>query len=435
VRSTIEWSVRLLDPGATAAFQALSVFAGPFTIDAAEAVLAASDDDALSRIEALIDASLLWQHERDGVRVFGMLVLVRAFAREWADAEAAAAARERWVSYYAGLARQAPMRMRASDQLVWMRRLDAEAENLASVMRHLLDQSRLDEAAEYAWALYLYLWIAGLLGVVRGWMDELLRRAAREGIALAPRTEAIALYFTRAIGYWQDPGLDVLPGLQTSADLIDQSGDPASAALARVSVALAHLSAPTGPDLPAARAALEQGLAGFTGAGDSWGQAMTLVTLGRVDLAMQDIAGAAGRFDESFRLASSAGEMLGIVIAQHHRGWPKLFTGDLAGAEEDFAESLDTSVAMHHDEGVAYGLEGLAAVRAAQGDATQAGLLVGAAQSLRRRTGLLNPAGLALYGPLVEALRRPARGGSDRPCRTLSRQPSLSPPAAGSAAS
>ena len=411
VRSTIEWSVRLLDPGATAAFQALSVFSGPFTIDAAEAVLAASEDDVFSRIEALVDASLLWQHERDGVSVFGMLVLVRAFAREWADAEAAAAARERWVSYYAGLAWQAPMRMRASDQLGWMRRLDAESENLASVMRHLLDQARLDEAAEYAWALYLYLWIAGLLGVVRDWMDELLTRAERDGIALAPRTEAIALYFTRAVGYWQDPGLDVLPGLQTSADLFDESGDPASAALARVSVALAHLSAPSGPDLPGARAALEQSLAGFTGAGDSWGQAMTLVALGRIDLAMRDVGGAAGRFDESFRLASSAGEMLGIVIAQHHRGWPKLFSGDLAGAEEDFAESLDTSVAMHHDEGVAYGLEGLAAVRAAQGDAAQAGLLVGAAQSLRRRTGLLNPAGLALYGPLVEALR--AGGASE----------------------
>ena len=71
------------------------------------------------------------------------------------------------------------MRMRGSDQLAWMRRLDAEAENLASVMRHLLDAARLDEAAEYAWSLYLYLWIGGLLGVVRDWMAELLdaRRA------------------------------------------------------------------------------------------------------------------------------------------------------------------------------------------------------------------------------------------------------------------
>ena len=122
----------------------------------------------------------------------------------------------------------------------------------------------------------------------------------------------------------------MLPGLQSSAALFDEAGDAASGALARVSVALAYLSAPTGPDLPAARAALEQGLAGFSGAGDSWGQAMTLVTLGRIDLATQDVPAAAARFDESYRLASSAGEMLGIVIAQHHRGWPKLFSGDVA---------------------------------------------------------------------------------------------------------
>jgi signal transduction histidine kinase len=419
VRSTIEWSARMLDAPTMSAFEALSVFAGPFTFEAAEAVLGGSGSsaeiDAYTALEALIDTSLLWQHERDGERVFGMLVLVRAFARECAardtSASATAAARERWVSYYLALARQAPERMRGPGQLGWMRRLDAEAENLASVMRHLLDSSRLDEAAEYAWSLYLYLWIAGLLGVVRDWMAELLERAASEGIPLAPRTEAIGLYYTGAVTYWQDAAVDVLPGLRRGAELFRQSGDAAGAALTRVSIALAHLSGPTGPDLAAARAALEEGLAEFTGAGDSWGQAMSLVALGRVDLAMKDTAGAAQRFDESFRLASSAGEMLGIVIAQHHRGWPKFFTGDIPGAEEDFAEALDTSVAMRHDEGIAYGLEGLVAIRAAQGDAEGAGLLLGAAQRLRRRTGIVNPAGFTLYGPLIEALR--ASGGGD----------------------
>jgi predicted ATPase len=412
VRSTIEWSARMLDGPTMAAFEALSVFAGPFTFEAAEAVLgrgSAGSVDAFTALEALIDASLLWQHERDGERVFGMLVLVRAFARECAGRESSASAtadaRERWVAYYLALGRQAPERMRGPGQLGWMRRLDAEAENLASVMRHLLDSGRLDEAAEYAWSLYLYLWIAGLLGVVRDWMAEVLDRAQQGGIALAPRTEAIALYYSRAVAYWQDPQFDVLPGLRRSAELFDESGDPAGAALARVSEGLAQLSAPSGPDFAGARATLEQSLAGFTGAGDSWGQAMTLVTLGRMDLALQDPAGAAERFDESFRLASSAGEMLGIVIAQHHRGWPKLIAGDVAGAEDEFAEALDTSLAMDHDEGVAYGLEGLAAIRAAQGDPQQTGLLVGAAQRLRRRTGLLNPAGL-LFGPFVDALRQ-----------------------------
>lgn len=416
VRNTIEWSVRMLDHEATAAFEALSVFSGPFTFDAAEDVLGTTgeDDGAFAAIEALIDTSLLWQQERDGIRVFGMLALVRAFARQRAESPSAtaavAAAKERWISHYLALGREASSGMRTADQLEVVRRLDAESDNLAASMRHLLDSSRLDEAAEFAWSLYMYLWIGGLLGLVRDWMSELLERAERDGIALGPRTEAIALYFTRAVAYWQDPGFDVVPGLQRAAALFEQSGDTAGAALTRVSIGLAYLSAPTGPDLAAGHAALEQSLTGFRAAGDVWGQAMTLVTLGRIDLATQDIDGAAQRFEQSLQLASSTGQMLGIVIAQHHRGWPKFLVGDTEGAERDFSEALDMSLAMRHDEGIAYGFEGLAAVRAAQRNAEQAGLLIGATQRLRRRSGLINPAGLAFSEPLVAALREAGEG-------------------------
>lgn len=418
-RSVIEWSVRLLDDDTTAAFEALSVFAGPFTIDAAEAVLTGDDlkGDAFAAMEALLDASLLWQQDRAGVRVFGMLALVRAFARERSHAGGdstsnarVSAARDRWAAYYLSLAQQTPGRVRGTGELEFIGLLNAEAENLAAVMRFLLDAARLDEAAEFAWALYHYLWITGLLGVVRGWMGELLEIAQQRGRALPERTEAIARYYTGAVAYWQDPDLDVIPGLRRSAELFDRAGDPAAASLARVSLGLGHLSSSAGPDFAAGRAALETALAGYRSAGDAWGQAMVLVTLGRIDLAAQDVPGAAGRFDESLALATSAGEMLGIVIAQHHRGWPKFLSGDIAGAEEDFAEALDTSCAMAHDEGIAYGLEGLTAVRAAQGDAAQTGLLIGAAQRLRRRTGLLNSAGLSFATPFVEALRAGGAG-------------------------
>ncbi|MCR2764212.1 DUF4062 domain-containing protein [Microbacterium sp. zg.B48] len=411
VRSTIEWSVRLLDAEAIAAFESLSVFSGPFTFAAAADVLG---DGAVAAMEALVDTSLLWQHERDGVQVFGMLALVRAFARERAQApeaaDAVAAAQDRWVAHYIAVAHDAAVRMRTAEQVAVIRELDAERENLAAIVRHLLDTARLDDAADFAWSLYLYVWIAGLLGVVHDWMAELLERADRDGIELSTRTEAIALYFTRAVTYWQDPDVDVLPGLRRAAELFEKCGEPESAALTQVSIGLAYLSAPTGPDLASGRAALEKGLAGFRGAGDRWGQAMILVTLGRIDMASQDVAAAAQRFDESLALASSAGETLGVVIAQHHRAWPRFLRGDLDGAESDFAEALDTSMAMRHDEGITYGLEGLAAVRAAQRNAEQTGLLVGAAQRLRRHTGLVNPGGLAFYGPLVDALREFGEG-------------------------
>jgi predicted ATPase len=428
VRSTIEWSVRLLDDEAIAAFEALSAFSGPFTFEAAEAVLGAVGSgaegaadagpdgtaiDPYTAIEALLDASLLWQRDRDGAHVFGMLVLVRAFARERAAravaARAASRAVDRWVSHYVGLAAQTPARMRGTDQLAWMRRLDAEAENLASVMRHLLDAGRFDEAAEYAWSLYLYLWIGGLLGVVRDWMAEVLD-AAEGGAALAPRTEAIALYYNGAVGYWQDPAFDARPALQRSAELFDEVGDIAAAALSRASLGLAYVAGSTDPDLASAREILERSRADFTAAGDVWGEGMALVPLGRIDLAMGDGPGALERFEKSLRLASSAGELLGIVIAQHHRAWPKLFAGDVDGAEQDFAESLENSLAMRHDEGIAYGLEGLASVRAARGQTQHAGLLVGAAARLRRRTGIQNPAGFALWQPMMDRLRAGGEG-------------------------
>ena len=222
--------------------------------------------------------------------------------------------------------------MRTADQPGVMRRLGRRSGEPRRGHAHLLDAARLDEAAEFAWSLYLYVWISGLLGVVRDWMAELLERAERDGTPLAPRTEAIALYFTRAMAYWQDPGVDVLPGLQSSAALFEQSGDQASAALAGVSMALAYLSAPTGPELPSARAALEASLAGFRearrclGSGDGPGHARP-----RRPGHPRMSRGAANGSTRASGWRRPPGEMLGIVIAQHHRGWPKFLAGDIDG--------------------------------------------------------------------------------------------------------
>ena len=65
---------------------------------------------------------------------------------------------------------------------------------------------------------------------------------------------------------------------------------------------------------------------------------------------------------------------------------------------------------MGHDEGVAYGLEGLVAIRAAQGDAERPGCCSGAAERLRRRTGLVNAAGFTSTGRSSRRCARPAAG-------------------------
>lgn len=408
IRSTIEWSVRLLDDPARDALALLSVFSGAFSREAATAVLDAPT--AEESLDALLDASLVQVRENRGVRVFTLLVLVRAYASELGEASAVAAARERWIDHYRQVASASEAGVRGEDELEWLRALDAESENIAAVMRWLLDHRRLDDAAETAWSLYLALWLNGLLGVVQNWMSELLAVAERESLPLSPRTEAIALYYANAISFWRNPDTDVAPGLRRSASLFDAVGAASGAALARVSLGLALLARPEGPDVAGASEALAAAISGYRSADDPWGLAMALVTQGRLDLAMGDVAAARRNFDEAPAVAARQEERLALVISQHHRGWGRLLHGEIDAADADFSEGLDVSIAMNHDEGVAYGLEGLLGVAAARGDARRAGRLMGAAQTLRRRTGIVNLAGFALYDPAVAALREAGAG-------------------------
>ena len=420
---TIGWSVDLLDDDARTALTALSVFAGTFTLDAAEAVLGpVGIADPLSAIESLLDASLLSRLHQEGVPAFRLLAFVRAYARERAAPEADRVATDAWIAHYRELARNAATQLRGPDQLSWLAALELESDDLAHVMRTLLDRRDFDGAADYAWSLYLFLWIGGYLGLVQDWMTQLLDAASRAGTTpatetpppvappISARTRAIALYYANAIRLWEDLEFDTAPGVQASRDLFREAGDTWGAALAGVSVALALLARPSGPEVEGATAELVRSLEGFREVGDTWGQAMALVMLGRIDMLRGDIRSALARFEESLALARSQGERLGIGIALNHRGWAKLLSGDAVGGRDDFGAGLDGSLALGHDEGIAYGLEAYVGLRAIEGDAVGAGRVLGAAHALRRRKGILNPGAFEFYMIPLGALREAGRG-------------------------
>lgn len=408
---TIQWSVDLLDDETRRALAVLSVFTGTFALASAERVLSgAGITDPAGALEALVDASLVGRDARGLAPAFRLLSLVRRYAGTLLDEGQRTHSVAAWVDSYRDLAADAAAGLRGDRQLEWLARLELETENLAGVMRTLLDGRKLDEAADYAWALYLYLWIGGYLGLVQSWMSELLATADGSGITLSRRTRAIALYYVNAVRFWQDPDYDPVPGMTSSRDLFLATDDDVGAALASVSLGLAYLARGAHPDFPAAVQALEHSLDDFRSGGDAWGEAMALVMLGRIDMLAGGIPSARERFETSYALATSQRERLGIVIAQNHRGWAKFLAGDLDGAVHDFAEGLDISLALGHDEGIAYGLEGFVGVRAAQGDAVAAGRLLGTALRLRRRKGILNPGAFEFYMVPLEALREAGRG-------------------------
>lgn len=86
LRTTVDWSYKLLDADDGDAFVRLSVFAGSFDLSGAEAVLnGRSEIEVLDVLAALADKSLLTVDNVDGVRRYRYLETIRSYAEDRLD--------------------------------------------------------------------------------------------------------------------------------------------------------------------------------------------------------------------------------------------------------------------------------------------------------------------------------------------------------------
>jgi predicted ATPase len=398
LRRTIEWSTQLLGEDERRLLSRLGVFVGGFTLEAVESVCAGDDTDVLSMLGVLVDSSLVRQEERPRQTYFTILATVREYALEQLEASGSLAdLRRAHADYYARVAAHADRMLDGEQQVEWMSRLVDDRDNLRAAERFFLDTEDWENATAFAWSLYLYWWIGGHLGEVRGWMEEVLAADA----ALSPAARARALYFTGAIRFWQDPVEGITQTLTESAALFDQEGLPRERALTLVSVALAAMERGDAED---AEAVLETSVHLFRGAEDRWGEAMALVSLGLAATLRQKLTSALNRFEESLALTLRQKDKLGSAIALHHCGWAHLLLGDVEVATAQFEDALVLSRDLGHNEGVAYGLEAMTAVAAQTADVVRAGRLFGASQAVREQSGLHNAPSISFHrswvGPL-----------------------------------
>ena len=161
LRALIDWSHNLLGEAERTVLRRLSVFAGGWTIEAAEAVGAGEGvdgSDVLDLLTQLVNKSLVMFEERTGQARYRMLETIRQYAREkLVESGENEAVRDRHLSFFVRLAEEAAPELLGKDVKAWLDRLEREIENVRMALdwakgtARLRDGLRLATALEWFW--------------------------------------------------------------------------------------------------------------------------------------------------------------------------------------------------------------------------------------------------------------------------------------------
>jgi predicted ATPase/DNA-binding SARP family transcriptional activator len=138
LKATIDWSYDLLAPNERLLLQRLSVFAGGWTLEAAETVCAdegraensLSSLDVIDLLTQLVDKSLVIASIQAGGVRYHLLETIRQYARDrLMETGLGVEVRGRHLAYFARLSAEAKPHLRATGMVEWLERLEQELDN------------------------------------------------------------------------------------------------------------------------------------------------------------------------------------------------------------------------------------------------------------------------------------------------------------------
>jgi len=138
LRNLIDWSYDLLPENERALFRRLSIFAGGWTLKAAEAVCAGDNLESFEVLDLLVhlvDKSLVITDTLEGVNRFRLLETIRQYARErLIESQEENLFARTHAAYFTELAERSSSEMWGRNQGSWLKRLEAENDNLRAAL-------------------------------------------------------------------------------------------------------------------------------------------------------------------------------------------------------------------------------------------------------------------------------------------------------------
>ena len=196
LRALIDWSYDLLSENERLLLRRLSVFAGGWTLEAAEEICSGDGIetyDVLDLLAQLLNKSLALVMEGPQSREtrYRMLETIRHYAREkHLEADGSEIVRNRHLSYFVKLAEQAELELFRSNQIFWLNKLDDEIDNFRIALEWAF-AINVESGLRIASSLWRFWDVRGYLKEVGDWLHQLL-----EGyhIADTPHARSLAIY-------------------------------------------------------------------------------------------------------------------------------------------------------------------------------------------------------------------------------------------------
>jgi predicted ATPase/DNA-binding CsgD family transcriptional regulator len=411
LRATIAWSHDLLTEGARRLLATCSVFAGGASLEAIETVCGAAVDigpPVLDGLAELLDQSLMRQLRRPGPARYALLETIREFAAEQLDQMPEADdIRTAHAATFLALAEADGRVQPGLARRDWLERVEAEHNNIRAALGWYREHGP-SAALRMAAAMAAFWSLRGHHTEGRQRLGELLAQVREPSVVRVSALNGAAWLAIDQGDYAPAAGL-----LAESAGLGRALGDTVGEAIATVYLGRCKMSsldtAAGAPDVQRAAA-----LVGRTGDGPA--TTFVMFYSGIVALLSGRPEAACDVFGRCAAMAAELGLTQLTGRARQMLGYPLLDLGELAAARAALAEGIPVSVEIGDRWIVQIGLGGFIGLAVRTGRPGLALRLAGAADAFRAANEFTMPAPMQ---EIVDRWLEPARAKAGRAAERL----------------
>jgi predicted ATPase/transcriptional regulator with XRE-family HTH domain len=379
IRDTVAWSHDLLGPRDARLFRRLSVFLGGWRLSDVENVCGSVDEvgSALGGISALVDQNLVILDRNHLEARYDMLDVIREYAalRLFLAGETDEMRRRHALNYLVLSEEAEPNLMRAGHE-EWFRRLDVERGNLRRAMAWTIERGETILALRFAAALWRYWRQLGEFVEGRRWSEGALAMSGDAPAAL----RAKALGAASGLALPQGDYVRLAEVASEALELARQTEDPMDLRNALTVQGLVAMGQERYAD---ALEPFRESLAICRRLGLSWQLATSHLNLGDALLRAGSPEDADAIYQEGLRLYRQLGDDIFAARITNASAQAALAMGEIERADSLARSALATQSKQAERQGIAEGLETLAAVAAVRSDPDRAATLGGAAAAIR----------------------------------------------------